>query len=68
MSSSFQARRRGRLGRAEKTRAFEHDVHAEVTPQQKLMAKRAAQLDAYRMLAERILGLELAGTTTVRDQ
>lgn len=43
-------------------------VHAvDITPQQKLMSLRAAQLDAYRLLAERIYGLELASHSTVRD-
>ena len=42
-------------------------VQAEVSPQQKLMAKRAAELDAYRKMAERILGLQLTAETHVRD-
>lgn len=42
-------------------------AQAEVSPQQKLMAKRAAELDAYRKLAERILGLQIKSDTTVRD-
>jgi hypothetical protein len=35
--------------------------------QQKLMAKRAAELDAYRRLAGRIMGVKVQGDTTVRD-
>ena len=38
------------------------------TPEQaKLMAKRAAQVDAYRNLSETIYGLEIDSTTTVKD-
>ena len=37
------------------------------TPQGKLKAARAAELDAKRKLAERIAGLRLQGDTTVRD-
>src|ERR1035437_2061691 len=40
---------------------------AAVAPNQKLMAKRAAQLDAYRQLTERIMGLQISSGTTVRD-
>ena len=36
-------------------------------PQQKLLAKRAAQVDAYRNLAERIKGLQINSQTYVRD-
>jgi hypothetical protein len=35
--------------------------------QQKIMAKRAAEIDAYRRLAARMMGLKLDGETTVRD-
>jgi len=42
-------------------------VEQEMPPQEKLMAKRAAELDAYRLLAERILGLEIRAATSVRD-
>lgn len=35
--------------------------------QQKLLAKRAAELDAYRKLAEIIKGFQIDGQTTVRD-
>ncbi len=35
--------------------------------QQKIMAKRAAEQDAYRRLAARILGIRIDGETTVRD-
>ncbi|MEM0914908.1 MAG: hypothetical protein AAGK09_09905 [Planctomycetota bacterium] len=42
-------------------------AQASLSPQQKLMAKRAAELDAYRKLAERIMGLEISSETSVRD-
>ncbi|MDX2145961.1 MAG: LPP20 family lipoprotein [Planctomycetota bacterium] len=42
-------------------------VASNIPPQQKLMAKRAAELDAYRLMAERILGLKLSSGTSVRD-
>ena len=35
--------------------------------QQKLMAKRAAEMDAYRRLAARMMGVKIDGNTTVRD-
>jgi hypothetical protein len=35
--------------------------------QQKIMAKRAAELDAYRRLAGRMLGVKIKGDTTVRE-
>ncbi|MDI6783831.1 MAG: LPP20 family lipoprotein [bacterium] len=35
--------------------------------QARLMAQRAAQVDAYRNLAERIKGVHIEGETTVRD-
>ena len=35
--------------------------------QQKIMAKRAAEQDAYRRLAARIMGIQIDGETTVRD-
>ena len=35
--------------------------------QQKIMAKRAAELDAYRRLAGRMMGMKIDGKTTVRD-
>ena len=34
---------------------------------QKIMAKRAAEMDAYRRLAGRMMGVKINGTTTVRD-
>jgi hypothetical protein len=40
---------------------------ARVTAQQKLMARRAAQMDAYRQLAERVMGLRIDGGTRVAD-
>ena len=40
---------------------------AKLPPHQKVMAKRAAELDAYRNIAERILGLKVSTETTVRD-
>jgi len=36
-------------------------------PNERLMAKRAAELDAYRKLAERIRGFRITSDTTVRD-
>ena len=38
-----------------------------ISARQKVMAKRAAELDAYRNMAERILGLRVTSETTVRD-
>jgi hypothetical protein len=35
--------------------------------QQKIMAKRAAELDAYRRLAARMMGIKISGETTIRD-
>lgn len=40
---------------------------AMLPPHQKLMAKRAAELDAYRQMAERILGLRISSDSSVRD-
>jgi hypothetical protein len=34
---------------------------------QKIMAKRAAELDAYRRLASRMMGIKISGETTIRD-
>lgn len=42
-------------------------LSAEPSPQQKLMAKRAAELDAYRKLAEQIMGLQISATSHVKD-
>jgi hypothetical protein len=35
--------------------------------QQKIMAKRSAELDAYRLLAARMLGVKVGGNSTVKD-
>ena len=35
--------------------------------QQKVLAKRAAELDAYRRLAERVMGMKITGESTMRD-
>ena len=35
--------------------------------QQKIMAKRAAEMDAYRRLAGRMMGVKIEGNTTIRD-
>ncbi|MEI8388211.1 MAG: hypothetical protein WCG76_11450 [Verrucomicrobiota bacterium] len=35
--------------------------------QQKVLAKRAAELDAYRRLAERVMGMKINGESTMRD-
>ena len=42
-------------------------VLATLPPHQKLMAKRAAELDAYRNMAERIMGLEISSDSKVID-
>ncbi|WP_221800850.1 LPP20 family lipoprotein [Oceanobacter mangrovi] len=36
-------------------------------PQRRLMAIRAARMDAYRVMAERVYGTSIQGSTTVRD-
>jgi hypothetical protein len=43
------------------------DIWKQVPPNERLMAQRAARLDALRKLGERILGLRLNSTTLVRD-
>lgn len=43
------------------------DIWREVGPQARLLAIRAARVDAIRKLAERIRGLRLTSTTQVRD-
>jgi len=43
------------------------EVWERAHPRDRLMAKRGAETDAYRKLAEYIMGLEIAGRTTVRD-
>lgn len=43
------------------------DIWNQYPPQYKLMAKRAAQLDAYRQIAENIKGLKIDSNTTVND-
>lgn len=43
------------------------DIWRSVSPRARLMAVRAARLDAQRMLAERIKGLRLTSQTSVRD-
>lgn len=40
---------------------------AQISPQQKAMAQRAAELDACRLLGEQIMGLKLTSTTHVKD-
>jgi hypothetical protein len=42
-------------------------VFGAIAPHQKLMAKRAAELDAYRNMAERIMGLKISSETHVLD-
>lgn len=44
-----------------------HPDWAGVSGQQKLMARRGAQVDAYRQLLERVKGLRLSSNTYVRD-
>lgn len=43
------------------------DIWKAISPQGRLMAKRAAELDAMRRLVERIKGLRLTSDTLVRD-
>jgi len=40
---------------------------AAISPHQKLMAKRAAELDAYRNMTERVLGLQVSSESKVLD-
>lgn len=40
---------------------------ATTTQQQRLLAIRSSKLDAYRALAERVYGMSVQGSTTVRD-
>lgn len=47
--------------------AEHHPDWAGVSARQKLMARRGAQLDAYRQLLERVKGLQLNSSTYVRD-
>jgi hypothetical protein len=47
--------------------AVSHGQDAQQTAQQKLLAKRAAEADAYRKLAEAVYGLEINSTTLVKD-
>jgi len=42
-------------------------IFAQSPPNQRLMARRAAELDAYRQLLERILGLQVQVETRVQD-
>ncbi len=46
---------------------FIPDIWRQVGPQGRLMARRAAELDALRMLAEQIKGVQLNSRTYVRD-
>lgn len=39
----------------------------QLTPQQRLMARRAAELDAYRKLAETVQGFQISSKTKVKD-
>lgn len=50
-----------------RSRGYMHPDWASVSGQQKLMAKRGAQVDAYRQLLERVKGLRLDSQTYVRD-
>ncbi len=43
------------------------DVNAQITAQQRLMAKRAAKVDALRNLLETVYGVRIDSSTTVRD-
>jgi hypothetical protein len=43
------------------------DVDAQITAQQRLMARRAAKVDALRNLTETVYGVQITSNTTVRD-
>jgi hypothetical protein len=43
------------------------EVNAQITPQQRLMAKRAAKVDALRNLLETVYGVRIDSKTTVKD-
>jgi hypothetical protein len=43
------------------------DIYRERSARARLMAQRAAEIDAYRRLAERVHGLHITASTTVRD-
>ena len=43
------------------------DTQISNKPQQELMALRASEVDAYRTLAERVMGVQLSGSTKVAD-
>jgi len=43
------------------------DLWRQIGPQGRLMAMRAAELDAYRRLAEQLRGFKITSTTSVRD-
>ena len=47
--------------------ATTQQANAQISAQQKAMARRAAELDAYRKLAEGIMGLPITSNTVVRD-
>jgi hypothetical protein len=47
--------------------SFAGDAGAQTDPQKRLMAKRAAKVDALRNLAETIYGVRVDSSTTVRD-
>lgn len=64
---AFIATGRGGVRHASSRMSPAGNVWERVHPRGKLMALRAAQVDAYRNLAETIKGIRLSSRTTVRD-
>jgi len=70
--SSGQIKTSTNTQRTQETREKNIDVQGNAAlpgskGQEKVLAKRAAEIDAYRKLAERIMGVEIDTGTTVRD-
>ena len=70
--SSGQIKISTRSNRSLETREKNIDVQGNAAlpgskGQEKVLAKRAAEIDAYRKLAERIMGVEIDSDTTMRD-
>lgn len=66
-SRVFTATGSGAMATAAVVPAIQADFWNHVTPQGKLMAQRAAQVDAYRNLGEAIQGVRISSSTTVQD-